>query len=82
MPARIELREGQSFTDARFTRRVVGLFERDGKPRVVYSKGGDRVYQCGREQFLRFRRSAVEVTDCSITIHADDLLKEEDDGDR
>lgn len=77
MPARIELREGQAFTDSRFTRRVVGLFERAGQPRVVYSKGGDRLYQCGREQFLRFRRNAVEVTACSIVMHDDGLLKED-----
>jgi hypothetical protein len=78
MPARIEIREGQAFTDSRFTRRVVGLFERNGAPRVVYSKGGDRLYQCGREQFLRFRRHAVEVTDCSIVMPEEGgLLKEE-----
>lgn len=78
MPARIDIREGQSFTDSRFTRRVVGLFEHHGKPRVVYSKGGDRLYQCGREQFLRFRRSAVEVTACSIVMPNDGgLLQEE-----
>ncbi len=73
MPARIQLREGQAFTDSRFTRRIVSLPDE----RVVYSKGGDRLYSCGRVHFLRFRRNAVEVTDCSIVIHADDLLKEE-----
>ena len=77
MPARIEIKEGQAFTDSRFTRRVVGLFERAGKPRVVYSKGGERLYQCGREQFLRFRRNAVDVTASTIVIHDGGLLKED-----
>lgn len=77
MPARIEIREGQAFTDSRFTRRVVATFEREGAPRVVYSKGGDRLYQCGREQFLRFRRNAVDVTDCAIVMHDDGLLRED-----
>lgn len=77
MPARINLREGQSFTDSRYTRRIVALVHPESGPRVVYSKGGGRLYHCGREQFLRFRREAVEVTDCSITIHAEDLLGEE-----
>jgi len=74
MPARINVKEGEAFTDSTFTRRVVAIHQLQGKEKVVYSKGGDRLYQCGREQYLRFRRNAVEVTDCTIAMHDGGLL--------
>jgi hypothetical protein len=72
--ARIELNPGAAYTDARTTRRIVyseGIT-------VVYSKGGDRLYRCQRDTFLRWRRGAIEVTNCTIAMSGD-LLEEADD---
>jgi hypothetical protein len=74
---RIEISPGQTFTDSRFSRRVVGLIESGGREFVVYSLGGDRLYRCLRKTFLEFRREAVEVTGCSIVLSDGGLIKEE-----
>lgn len=76
---RIEITEGLCYTDSRRTRRVVGLARREGREFVVYSLGGDRLYHCLRETFLRWRREAVEVTGCSIVMNDGGLIREETD---
>lgn len=76
---RIDLREGNCFTDSRRTRRVVGFTRSAGREFVVYSLGGDRLYHCLRETFLRWRRESIEITGCSIEMNDGGLVGEDPD---